>query len=325
MSRKAGYSHQARHRLATFFELVRLVRIMDDEKEFETYISDLYTSKKSKNVKNRQYDTVFFTLYGKYDDLIFLSNKDGLEHLGLDFIFKTVRVYIYACLDYEKTFSYSDINNELTEIVFDNFLPVIYYHIKSEKFKIDKPSFFAKNWRKAVVNIFKNFKKQKTNFKYLDFSDNKLSADLIFISLIIGSFGLAMLNYKKYAFGIYLMNQANFVLGIASTGLQVELDEFLKEFYYADIAKKVKSTQGQKGGITKGKNYAPVRQKVLEIHDRYYSMTQGNGKYLYSHQKTAREIIKELTKQNYAGIEAYTERSLANIIANYRKESTKGK
>ena len=70
---------------------------------------------------------------------------------------------------------------------------------------------------------------------------------------------------------------------------------------------------GKKGGMKKGENLEPVRQKVLAHHDRYFTEKKENGKFLYSHAKTARMIIKELK------IDCYSENSLANIIAEHRK------
>lgn len=78
---------------------------------------------------------------------------------------------------------------------------------------------------------------------------------------------------------------------------------------------------GAKGGSQKGINYSEPKQKALIYHDKHLSEKNEKGKYIYSNDKAAREIISYFErKSEHLG---YTERSLSNIISKHRNKQTK--
>ena len=79
---------------------------------------------------------------------------------------------------------------------------------------------------------------------------------------------------------------------------------------------------GAKGGSQKGINYSEPKQKALIYHDKHLSEKNEKGKYIYSNDKAAREIISYFErKSEHLG---YTERSLSNIISKHRSRQAKG-
>lgn len=78
---------------------------------------------------------------------------------------------------------------------------------------------------------------------------------------------------------------------------------------------------GAKGGSQKARNYKEPKQKALSYHDKYLGQKNAKGKYLYSNDKAAREIISYFEKQS-ADL-GYAERSLSNIIGKHRSEQIK--
>jgi hypothetical protein len=302
-----------------------MVRMMDDKnsgiiKSKDTeYLENLFSPLKSKRVKEKQFDSFFFTLASQESDAEFFDNNDNWDGLALDFIDKTVRVYIYSCIYELDRPTYTNLYNELSDIVFDTIFPLVFFVAKSKKFKSNDLNFLTKNWKKAVIHTFNNFKNQEIEFKYFKLADVKLSADLVFISLIISSYALVMLTNKKYVFGIFLMNQANFILGIASTGIQVEMDDFLKEFYKKDVVKEEGIKNGQKGGLSKGKKFKKPRKLALDYHDKYFAGKDEQGNFYFTAPKAAEKIINELREKGHQEINEYGVSSLANIIRNHRK------
>lgn len=78
---------------------------------------------------------------------------------------------------------------------------------------------------------------------------------------------------------------------------------------------------GKKGGSKKAENYKKPREKALNYHDQHFSGKNENGKFVYSNDKAAREIIAYFeSKSVYLG---YAERSLSNIISKHRNGQTK--
>ena len=73
---------------------------------------------------------------------------------------------------------------------------------------------------------------------------------------------------------------------------------------------------GEKGGNQKAENYKKPREEALKYHDKYFSNRNEKGKYIYSNDKAAREIISYFERESkHLG---YTERSLSNIISKHR-------
>lgn len=78
---------------------------------------------------------------------------------------------------------------------------------------------------------------------------------------------------------------------------------------------------GKKGGNKKAENYKKPREEALKYHDKYFNNRNKKGKFIYSNDKTAREIISYFeSKSVYLG---YTERSLSNIIGKHRNSRDK--
>lgn len=89
-----------------------------------------------------------------------------------------------------------------------------------------------------------------------------------------------------------------------------------------DISTYINKERGIKGGLQKGANYSEPKQKALDYHDRYLGTKNKKGKFTYSNDKSAREIISYFERKSvHLG---YTERSLSNIISKHRREQTKG-
>ena len=79
---------------------------------------------------------------------------------------------------------------------------------------------------------------------------------------------------------------------------------------------------GKKGGRKKAENYKKPRELALKHHDQHFNNRNEKGKFIYSNDKTAREIISYFeSKSIYLG---YTERSLSNIISQHRNSMTEG-
>lgn len=79
---------------------------------------------------------------------------------------------------------------------------------------------------------------------------------------------------------------------------------------------------GKKGGSKKAENYKKPREKALNYHDQHFSNKNKSGKFVYSNDKAAREIIAYFeSKSVHLG---YAERSLSNIISKHRNGQTKG-
>ncbi len=78
---------------------------------------------------------------------------------------------------------------------------------------------------------------------------------------------------------------------------------------------------GKKGGYKKAENYKKPREEALKHHDEYFNNRNERGKFIYSNDKAAREIISYFErKSEHLG---YTERSLSNIISKHRNRQTK--
>lgn len=88
-----------------------------------------------------------------------------------------------------------------------------------------------------------------------------------------------------------------------------------------DISTYINKERGVKGGSQKGANYSEPKQKALNFHDEYLGAKNEKGKFTYSNDKSAREIISYFEKKSiHLG---YTERSLSNIISKHRREQDK--
>ena len=87
-----------------------------------------------------------------------------------------------------------------------------------------------------------------------------------------------------------------------------------------DISTYINKERGLKGGAKKRANYSEPKQKALSYHDKYLSDKNEKGRFIYSNDKAAREIISYFeSKSESLG---YAERSLSNIIRKHRNRQT---
>ena len=78
---------------------------------------------------------------------------------------------------------------------------------------------------------------------------------------------------------------------------------------------------GKIGGSKKRDIYSPDKEKALAYHDKFFMKRKDNGKFIYSNDETAREIIAYFKAKNDSL--NYTERSLSNIISKHRSAISK--
>lgn len=178
------------------------------------------------------------------------------------------------------------------------------------KFKIEdglKPSDIEKKFIKVKNNF--TIKDEKL-IESIHTSDNKLIFETLTTSFIYRNFArLAFdLNNKFLALKMYSSSEISY--GQAMQLGKIDIENIVQQSILNHSIK-----IGQKGGIKKGENLKPIRQEILEYHDKRFAEKKPNGKFLHSNAETARLIIKQLK------IDCYEENSLSNIIRQHRKSN----
>ena len=132
--------------------------------------------------------------------------------------------------------------------------------------------------------------------------------------------GLAYLafNYQYYDVSCWHHEAAVLIYGGVLTKERFDPSEYIEESKILSLNyKKI----GAKGGSQKALNYREPQQKALIYHDKHLSKKNKKGKYNYSNDKAAREIISYFeSKSESLG---YAERSLSNIISKHRNNKIK--
>lgn len=150
--------------------------------------------------------------------------------------------------------------------------------------------------------------------------DRLLSCDLREILRLMLYKELAYLAFEHGLYDVSCWHHEATVLmyGGAITNERFNPSEYIEE---SEVLSRNYREIGAKGGSQKGINYSEPKQKALDYHDKCLSEKNEKGKYIYSNDKAAREIISYFErKSEHLG---YTERSLSNIISKHRKRQTK--
>ena len=164
----------------------------------------------------------------------------------------------------------------------------------------------------VVDNALKEFTSEEQN--------RLLNCNLMAVIRLILYKGLAYLAFDLNFHDVSCWHHEAAVLmyGGSIVGESLSPSEYVEE---SEVIARNYKMIGAKGGSQKALNYRKPQQKALIYHDKYLSEKNEKGKYVYSNDKAAREIISYFErKSEHLG---YTERSLSNIVSKHRNRQTK--
>lgn len=149
--------------------------------------------------------------------------------------------------------------------------------------------------------------------------DRLLGYDLVEVFRVILHRQLAILAYDMGFYHISCKQHelAVLIYGGLNIANRIDADQYLEA---SEVLARNYKKIGSKGGSQKGINYSEPKQKALSYHDKYLSDKNEKGRFIYSNDKAAREIISYFeSKSESLG---YAERSLSNIIRKHRNRQT---
>lgn len=131
------------------------------------------------------------------------------------------------------------------------------------------------------------------------------------------------LSYLSYDLGFYDVSLRHHEVAVLIYGGIVSNSRFdeVKHLEENEILSRNYKKIGAKGGAQKGINYQEPKEKALNYHDKYFSKKNDKGKFIYSADKAAEEIIEHFTQKKESL--GYAVRSLSNIISKHRNGQNK--
>ena len=220
-------------------------------------------------------------LYSNYADLSLDNTLINKSHLEL---MNTIEQDIKQCIDentHNVDFSTMYSTNEGINSILDTFLPAKYQELTLLTCQKDSVFRGLPIWWAALVIAYRE---------------------------------LAIFAFKNGSY--YLAMQLSESCNECHSQMMFKNIAFIKA-YQNKLSKEYKKN-GSKGGAKKSANYRKPKQKALDYHDKYLRDKNNKGKFVYSNDKAAREIITYFeSKSEDLG---YAERSLSNIISKHRRE-----
>ncbi|MBI0427154.1 hypothetical protein [Psychrobacter sp. NG27] len=228
---------------------------------------------------------------------------------------------------------------EPNTLLYSNYSEGIVKNISINKAHIELMNNIEQDIKKYISKNIHN-----VDFSTMDSADESIN-DLLDDFLPKKHKELALLSFKKNSiFKGYPIWWASLVIAYREMAIfafsnenyyvAIQLNEFCREcqaqmvfknvVFIRDYEKKLSNKykkMGSKGGSRKSINYSEPKRKALNYHDKYLVDRNDKGKFIYSNDKSAREIISYFERKTvHLG---YTERSLSNIISKHRNRQTK--
>lgn len=183
-------------------------------------------------------------------------------------------------------------------------------------------SAFQNIHRQFALDIYTNpLLKEALSEHTIEEQDRLMGYDLVEVFRIILHRQLAILAYDMGFYHISCKQHelAMLIYGGLNIANRIDVDQYLEE---VEVLSRNYKKIGSKGGSQKSINYSEPQKKALNYHDKYLADKNERGKFIYSNDKSAREIITYFeSKSVHLG---YAERSLSNIISKHRNGQTKG-
>lgn len=210
---------------------------------------------------------------------------------------------------YAYLLSHTDYSKSLKD--FDNILSVLYFQI-SEWLEPVKTSLKDDSYDDAsnmCANCIDDILPKVKELNLFNYDQDLVNIDYIIMAYTQSILANLCQSYGRYKLGMNMYSE------------WLTLDTFIRVNHgwsYDEIVSNRYKEIGSMGGAQKGINYSPSLEKAYSYHDKYLSEKNEKGKYMYSGNKAAEEIINYYDDKHESL--GYEISSLANKINKHRRK-----